>query len=199
MWFAPSLIQMTFIMPESCLRQMTFILPRCGDYGVSIIHINSSTIAISIVEPQNDADTFINSCGETGERPAIRVMITINDVYVSAKITSDKAKKITVDINYTDDVNDGNINVYDIILGVNKAQLDSIKNEVATNVLRGLNRFVADTGLRVNSFIDVIDAAANCAKEEGLSLTEYLAAFAVDDSNITDADIMDDGVIDDDD
>lgn len=44
-----------------------------GDYGVSI-HINSSTIAISIVEPQNDADTFINSCGETGERPAIRVM-----------------------------------------------------------------------------------------------------------------------------
>ena len=46
-----------------------------GDYGVSIIHINSSTIAISIVEPQNDADTFINSCGETGERPAIRVML----------------------------------------------------------------------------------------------------------------------------
>ena len=193
MWFAPSLIQMTFIMPESCLRQMTFILPRLGDYGVSIIHINSSTIAISIVEPQNDADTFINSCGETGERPAIRVMITINDVYVSAKITSDKTKKITVDINYTDDVNDGNINVYDIILGVNKAQLESIKNEVATNVLRGLNRFVADTGLRVNSFIDVIDAAENCAKEEGLSLTEYLAAFAIND-----ADIIDDGVIADD-
>ena len=193
MWFAPSLIQMTFIMPESCLRQMTFILPRLGDYGVSIIHINSSTIAISIVEPQNDADTFINSCGETGERPAIRVMITINDVYVSAKITSDKTKKITVDINYTDDVNDGNINVYDIILGVNKTQLESIKNEVATNVLRGLNRFVADTGLRVNSFIDVIDAAENCAKEEGLSLTEYLAAFAIND-----ADIIDDGVIADD-
>ena len=163
------------------------------DYGVSIIHINSSTIAISIVEPQNDADTFINSCGETGERPAIRVMVTINDVYVSAKITSDKTKKITVDINYTDDVNDGNINVYDIILGVNKAQLDSIKDEAATNVLRGLNRFVADNGLRVNSFIDVIDAAENCAKEEGLSLTEYLAAFAIND-----ADIMDDGVIDDD-
>ena len=169
-----------------------------GDYGVSIIHINSSAIAISIVEPQNDADTFINSCGETGERPAIRIMITINDIYVSAKITNDKAKKITIDINYTDDVNDGNINVYDIILGVNKAQLDSIKDEAATNILNGLNRFVTDNGLRVNSFIDVIDAAANCAKEEGLSLIEYLAAFAVDDSNITDADIMDDGVIDDD-
>ena len=62
MWFAPSLIQMTFIMLEGCLRQMTFILSRLGDYGVSIIHINSSTIAISIVEPQNDADTFINNC-----------------------------------------------------------------------------------------------------------------------------------------
>ena len=149
-----------------------------GDYDVSIIHINSSTIAISIVEPQNDTDTFINSCGETGERPAIRVMITINDVYVSAKITSDKAKKITVDINYTDDVNDGNINVYDIILGVNKAQLDSIKDETATNILHGLNRFVADNGFRVNYFIDVINAATDCAKAEGLSLSEYLVKYA---------------------
>ena len=163
------------------------------DYGVSIIHINSSTVAISIVEPQNDADTFINSCGETGERPAIRVMITINDVYVSAKITSDKAKKITVDINYTDDVNDGNINVYDIILGVNKAQLDNIKDEAATNVLRGLNRFVTDNGLRVNAYADVINAAKDLAKEEGLSLTEYLAAFAVDDAGI-----RNDGVVADD-
>ena len=59
------------------------------DYGVSIIHINSSAIAISIVEPQNDADTFINSCGETGERPAIRVMININDVWVTYKHTED--------------------------------------------------------------------------------------------------------------
>ena len=163
------------------------------DYGVSIIRINSSTIAISIVEPQNDVDTFINSCGETGERPAIRVMITINDVYVSAKITSDKAKKITVDINYTDDVNDGNINVYDIILGVNKAQLDSINDEAATNVLRGLNRFVTDTGLRVNAYADVITAAKDLAKEEGLSLAKYLAAFAIDDAGISN-----DGVVDDD-
>lgn len=30
MWFAPSLIQMTFIMLEGCLRQMTFISPRMG-------------------------------------------------------------------------------------------------------------------------------------------------------------------------
>ena len=30
MCLAPSLIQMTFIMLECCLRQMTFILPRLG-------------------------------------------------------------------------------------------------------------------------------------------------------------------------
>ena len=119
-------------------------------------------------------------------------MITINDVYVSAKITSDKAKKITVDINYTDDVNDGNINVYDIILGVNKSQLDSIKDEAATNILRGLNRFADDNGLRVNAYEDVITAATNCAKEKGLSLTEYLAAFAIDDAGI-----RNDGVVND--
>ena len=114
-------------------------------------------------------------------------MITINDVYVSAKITTDKAKKITVDINYTDDVNDGNINVYDIILGVNKAQLDSIKDKAATNVLRGLNRFAADTGLREDAYADVITAATDLAKEAGLSLAKYLAAFAADDADITDA------------
>ena len=63
-----------------------------GDYGVSIIHINSSTIAISIVEPQNDADTFINSCGETGERPAIRVMITINENKLDKYVHQQKVK-----------------------------------------------------------------------------------------------------------
>lgn len=148
------------------------------DYGVSIIHINSSTIAISIVEPQNDADTFINSCGETGERPAVKVMITINDIYVSAKITSDKAKKITVDINYTDDVNDGNINVYDIILSVNKAQLDSIKDKTATNVLHGLSRFVAENGVINKSFGEVIKLINECCNTKGISKTELLNEYA---------------------
>lgn len=149
-----------------------------GEYGVSIIHINSSAIAISIVEPQNDADTFINSCGETGERPAIRVMITINDVYVSAKITSDKAKKITIDINYTDDVNDGNINVYDIILGINNAYLDSIKDETATNILRGLNRFVADNGVLNKSFDEVIKLISECCNTRGISEAKLLNEYA---------------------
>lgn len=164
-----------------------------GDYGVSIIHINSSTIAISIVEPQNDADTFINSCGETGERPAIKVMITIHDARATVRLADidEKVRNITIDVTYSDDENDFNLNK--IVLALVKKQIDDIKRTAALDVLRGLNRFVADTGLRVNSFIDVIDAAENCAKEEGLSLTEYLAAFAIDD-----ADIMDDGVIADD-
>lgn len=63
-----------------------------GDYGVSIIHINSSTIAISIVEPQNDADTFTNNCGETGERPAIRVMIAIDKALVSEFVHKQNVK-----------------------------------------------------------------------------------------------------------
>ena len=163
------------------------------DYDVSIIHINSSTIAISIVEPQNDADTFINSCGETGERPVIKVMITINDARATVRLADidEKVRNITIDVTYSDDENDFNLNK--IVLALVKKQIDDIKRTAALDVLSGLNRFVADNRLRVNSFIDVIDAAANCAKEEGLSLIEYLAAVAIDDANI-----MDDGVIDDD-
>lgn len=63
-----------------------------GECGVSIIHINSSTIAISIVEPQDDADTFTNSCGETGERPAIRVMVTIDKALVSEFVHKQNVK-----------------------------------------------------------------------------------------------------------
>ena len=192
MWFAPSLIQMTFIMPEG-LRQMTFILPRLGDYGVSIIHINSSTIVISIVEPQNDADTFINSCGETGERPAIRVMITIHDARATVRLADidKKVRNITIDVAYSDDENDFNLNK--IVLALAKKQIDDIKRTAALDTLHGLNRFAADTGLSEYDYTVVITAAKDLAKEEGLSLTEYLAAFAINDAGI-----MDDGVIDDD-
>lgn len=107
-----------------------------GDYDVSIIHINSSTIAISIVEPQDDADTFINSCGETGEKPAIKAMITINDIWVNAQVNNDVVKKVN---------------------------------------------------------IEVIRAATRATNDADKSVVDYLAEFAIDD-----ADIMDDGVIDDD-
>lgn len=169
---------MTFIMLEGCLRQMTFILPRLGKYGVSIIHINSSTIAISIVEPQDDADTFINSCGETGERPAIRVMIIINDVLVTYNHTEDINKTVQLNISYINDSDNNSLNIYNILLAIIKPKLDGVKANFAANVLLGLNRFVADNGLRANAYGDVINAVINCAKEEGLNLTEYLVKYA---------------------
>lgn len=149
-----------------------------GDYGVSIIHINSSTIAISIVEPQNDADTFINSCGETGERPAIRDMLTINDICVIYKHTEDINKNVQLNISYTYDNDNDSLGIYDILFAIIKPKLDSVKANVALDVLHGLNRFVADNGLRVNAYIDVITAATDRAKEEGLSLAEYLVKYA---------------------
>lgn len=123
-----------------------------GDYGVSIIHINSSTIAISIVEPQDDTDTFINSCGETGERPAIRVMLTINE---------------------------------------NK--LDKYVHQQKVKVYNGLLEFAVDNNLAGVSFREVIMAATSAANDADKSVVDYLTEFAIDD-----ADIMDDGVIDDD-
>ena len=163
------------------------------DYGVSIIHINSSTIAISIVEPQNDADTFINNCGETGERPAIRVMITIHDARATVRFADidEEVRNIAIDVAYSDDEDSFNLNK--IVLALAKKQIDDIKRTVALDVLRGLNRFADDNGLRVNAYEDVITAATNCAKEKGLSLTEYLAAFATDGAGI-----RNDGVVDDD-
>ena len=154
------------------------------DYGVSIIHINSSTVAISIVEPQNDADTFINSCGETGERPAIRVMITIHDARATVRLAdiNEEVRNITIDVTYSDDENSFNLNK--IVLALAKKQIDDIKRTAALDTLRGLNRFVTDNGLRVNAYADVINAAKDLAKEEGLSLTKYLAAFAIDDAGI---------------
>lgn len=149
-----------------------------GEYGVSIIHINSSTIAISIVEPQNDADTFINSCGETGERPAIRDMITINETWITAQVTDDVVKKVNIEVYYSDDSDDNSINIYNILFAIIKPRIDDIKENAALDVLHGLNRFVADKGFRVNTYDDVISAAAYCAKEEGLSLTECLVKYA---------------------
>lgn len=104
-------------------------------------------------------------------------MITINDVWVTAKINDDIDKNVALDICYTNDGDDGNINIYDIVLAIAKPKIDGIKKTSAVNVLCGLNQFVSDNGLKVNSFIDVIDAAANCAKDKGLDLDEYLCGY----------------------
>lgn len=163
-----------------------------GEYGVSIIHINSSTIAISIVEPQDDADTFINNCGETGERPAVKVMITIHDARATVRLADidEKVRNITIDVAYSDDENNFNLN--EIVLTLAKKQIDDIKRTVALDVLRGLNRFADDTGLNAYAYTSVITAAKDLAKEEGLSLTEYLAAFATNDADITGGGVIDD-------
>lgn len=149
-----------------------------GRYDISIIRINSSTIVISIVEPQDDADDFINSCGETGERPAIRVMITIHDARATVRLTDidEEVRNITIDVTYSDSEDSFNLNK--IILALAKQKVDDIKTNTALDVLCGLNQFVSDNGLRVNAYIDVVTAATDCAKEEGLSLIEYLIKYA---------------------
>ena len=105
-------------------------------------------------------------------------MITINDVWVTAKLSDNINQKVSIDVSYTDNSDDCNINVYNIILAIAKPKIDDIKTNVALDVLHGLNRFVADNGLRVNAYIDVITAATDRAKEEGLSLIEYLIRYA---------------------
>ena len=149
-----------------------------GEYRVSIIHINSSAIAISIVEPQDDADTFINSCGETGERPAIIVMITIHDARATVRLTDidEQVRNITIDVTYSDDEDCFNFNK--IALTLAKQKVDDIKTNVAADVLLALNGFAADKGLLANAYGDVINAVINQAKEEGLSLIEYLVKYA---------------------
>lgn len=65
-----------------------------GEYNVSIIYINCSHTAISIVEPQDDTDTFINNCGETGERPAVRVMACIKEAKAIINLNDKSANKL---------------------------------------------------------------------------------------------------------
>ena len=140
-----------------------------GDYGVSIIHINSSTIAISIVEPQNDADTFINSCGETGERPAIRVMITIHDARATVRLTDidEEVRNITIDVAYSDDEDGFNFN--NIILALAKQKLDDVKADAVSNTLCGISRFAANNGVLTKSFGDVLNMINECAETRGVT------------------------------
>ncbi len=149
-----------------------------GGYGVSIIHINSSTIAISIVEPQDDADTFINSCGETGERPAIKDMITINDVWVKAKLTYDLNKNVSIDVSYTNDGNNDNINVYDIILAIAKPKINNIEADAVSNALYGISRFATNEEILTKPFSDVLNRISECAKARGVTVGKLLEEYA---------------------
>ena len=148
------------------------------DYGVSIIHINSSAIAISIVEPQNDADTFINSCGETGERPAIRVMITINDVWVTYKHTEDINKNVQLNISYTYDNDNDSLSIYDILLAIAKPKINNIKADAVSNTLCGISRFAANNGVLTKSFGDVLNMINEYAETRGVAAGKLIDEYA---------------------
>ena len=149
-----------------------------GDYGVSIIHINSSTIAISIVEPQNDADTFINNCGETGERPAIRVMITIHDARATVRLTDidEEVRNITIDVTYSDDEDGFNFN--NIVLALAKQKINDIKADAVSNALCGISRFAANNGVLTKSFGDILNMINECAETRGVTAGKLIDEYA---------------------
>lgn len=149
-----------------------------GDYGVSIIHINSSTIAISIVEPQNDTDTFINSCGGTGERPAIRDMITINETWVTVQVNNDAVKKANIEVYYSDDSDGDSINIYDIFIAIAKPKINDIKADAVSNALCGISRFAANNGVLTKSFGDILNMINECAETRGVTAGKLIDEYA---------------------
>lgn len=105
-------------------------------------------------------------------------MVIIHDVRATVRLADidEKVRNITIDVAYSDDEDCFNFNK--IILALVKQNVDDIKANAAKDVLRVLNRFATDTRFRANDYDDVINAAINRAKEEGLSLTEYLVKYA---------------------
>lgn len=76
---------------------------------------------------------------------------------------------------------------------MNKLQLDEYTHLQKVKVYNGLLEFAVDNNLVSASFGEAIRAATKAANDADKSVVDYLAEFAIDD-----ADIMDDGVIDDD-
>lgn len=76
---------------------------------------------------------------------------------------------------------------------VSKALLSEFIHRENVKVYNGLLEFAANNMLTKAPFSDVIKSATRAANDADKSVVDYLAEFAIDD-----ADIMDDGVIDDD-
>lgn len=76
---------------------------------------------------------------------------------------------------------------------MNKLQLDEYTHLQKIKVYNGLLEFAVDNNLVNASFREVIRAATKAANDADKSVVDYLTEFAIDD-----ADIMYDGVIDDD-
>lgn len=78
-------------------------------------------------------------------------------------------------------------------INMDRDRLDKYVHKQNVKVYNGLLEFAVDNNLVSASFRDVIRAATSAANDADKSVVDYLAEFAIDD-----ADIMDDGVIDDD-
>ena len=76
---------------------------------------------------------------------------------------------------------------------VSKALLSEFVHRENVKVYNGLLEFAVDNMLTTAPFREVIRAATRAANDADKSVVDYLAEFG-----IYDADIMDDGVIDDD-
>ena len=78
-------------------------------------------------------------------------------------------------------------------IDMDRDRLDKYVHEQNVKVYNGLLEFAVDNMLTTAPFRDVIRSATRAANDADKSVVDYLAEFAIDD-----ADIMDDGVIDDD-
>ena len=78
-------------------------------------------------------------------------------------------------------------------INMDRDKLEKYVHQQNVKVYNGLLEFAADNMLTTTPFRDVIRAATKAANDVDKSVVNYLAEFAIDD-----ADIMDDGVIDDD-
>ena len=86
-----------------------------------------------------------------------------------------------------------NHNFDNMLNTVSKALLSEFVHRENVKVYNGLLEFAVDNNLVGVSFREVIRAATRAANDANKSVVDYLAEFAIDD-----ADIMDDGVVDDD-
>lgn len=79
------------------------------------------------------------------------------------------------------------------MITINENKLDKYVHKQNVKVYNGLLDFAVDNMLTTAPFREVIRAATRAANDADKSVVDYLAEFGIDD-----ADIMDDGVIDDD-
>ena len=83
--------------------------------------------------------------------------------------------------------------MFNTYIDMDKDRLDKYVHKQNVKVFNGLLDFAVDNMLTTAPFREVIRAATRAANDRDMSVVKYLSEFGIDD-----ADIMDDGVIDDD-